>query len=45
MSPVDQLGCFAAGDLALVVVAPDDSGGLLLLGELKLFRAELGVEE
>ena len=35
---VDELGGFATGDAAFVVVAADDAGGFLLLGELELLR-------
>jgi len=45
LGTVDELGSFAAGDFAFIVVAADDAGGGLLLGELELFRAEFGVEE
>src|ERR1017187_2537638 len=40
---VGQLFPFAFGDGRFVVVAANDAGGFLLLGELKLFRAPLGM--
>jgi hypothetical protein len=42
---VDQLGRFALGDARLVVVAADDAGGFLLLGQLQLFLVEFGMQE
>ena len=42
---VDELGGFAAGDLAFIVVAADDARGHLLLGELELFGGEFGMKK
>ena len=43
--PVDQLGRLAAGDSAFIIVAAHDPGGHLLLRQLQLLRAELGMKK
>ena len=45
VGPIDQLGGFAVGDSCLIVIAPDDAGGFLLLGEAEFLLVELGMEK
>ena len=45
IGPVSQLGRLAFGDLGFIVVAANDSRGLLLLGQLELFLVEFGMQK